>query len=332
MSSWHSYSSSYALGHAALAELFLDPVTVEEKVDGSQFSFGKFHQLNVLGELVGPDVIKVRSKGREIFVSPEGVSSEKMFQRAIDSVLARSKDLTPGWTYRAEYLQKPKHNALAYDRVPKDHLIIFDIAIGEERYLPYFDKMAEAERLGLEVVPLLFEGWVTDVEQIKAFLDCTSVLGGQKIEGIVAKNYTRYGRDKKILFGKYVSDSFKEVHDVSWKEENPKQGDMVTQIVNWLRTPARWSKAVQHLEEAGVLQGSPRDIGSLFIEVPHDVKEEFEEEIKAKLFAWAWPQISRGITAGMADWYKERLMQGSQFADAAAAVRLANEANVPSDD
>ena len=306
MSSWHSYASSFALGHKGVAELFLDPVTVEEKVDGSQFSFGTFDGVGV----------KVRSKGREIFVSPDGVSSEKMFQRAIDSVLARSKDLTPGWTYRAEYLQKPKHNALAYDRVPKDHLIIFDIAITEERYLPYFDKMAEAERIGLEVVPLLWEGWVTDTETLKSFLDRTSILGGQKIEGFVVKNYTRFGKDKKILFGKYVSDAFKEVHDVAWKDENPKQGEIVQQVITWLRTPARWAKAVQHLEEAGRLEGSPRDIGNMFVEVPHDVKEEFEEEIKAKLFAWAWPQISRGVTAGMADWYKERLMQASVFRDA----------------
>ena len=42
--SWHSYPSIFALGHRALAELFLDPVVVEEKVDGSQFSFGLFEE------------------------------------------------------------------------------------------------------------------------------------------------------------------------------------------------------------------------------------------------------------------------------------------------
>ena len=40
MSSWNSYPKIYALGHAYLKELSLDPVIVEEKVDGSQFSFG----------------------------------------------------------------------------------------------------------------------------------------------------------------------------------------------------------------------------------------------------------------------------------------------------
>jgi hypothetical protein len=38
--SWHSYPSLFAIGHRALAELLLDPVPVEETIDGSQFSFG----------------------------------------------------------------------------------------------------------------------------------------------------------------------------------------------------------------------------------------------------------------------------------------------------
>lgn len=42
--SWHSYPSTFALGHRAIADLLLDPVLVEEKVDGSQFSFGVFEQ------------------------------------------------------------------------------------------------------------------------------------------------------------------------------------------------------------------------------------------------------------------------------------------------
>lgn len=35
----YSYPSIYAIGHKELDELFDDPVLVEEKVDGSQFSF-----------------------------------------------------------------------------------------------------------------------------------------------------------------------------------------------------------------------------------------------------------------------------------------------------
>lgn len=40
----NSYPKVYALGHPALAGLFDGPVIVQEKVDGSQFSFGLLGQ------------------------------------------------------------------------------------------------------------------------------------------------------------------------------------------------------------------------------------------------------------------------------------------------
>jgi len=50
----NSYPKVYNLGHAAIVHLFDEPVTVEEKVDGSQFSFALID-----GEL------SARSKGKE---------------------------------------------------------------------------------------------------------------------------------------------------------------------------------------------------------------------------------------------------------------------------
>jgi len=303
----HGYPSSYAIGHKALAELFLDPVLVEEKIDGSQFSFGMF-----------PDGLRLRSKGAEIHFDESLRVSEKMFQRAVDAVLNRVSLLREGWTYRAEYLAKPKHNALAYDRIPNDSLIIFDIDAGEERYLGWDEKAEEAARIGLEAVPRLFgPGIVSDVEQLRALLDTVSVLGGQKIEGVVVKNYNRFGLDKKILIGKHVSEAYKEVHAAAWKVGNPKSGDIVQEIGLALKTPARWDKAVQHLRDAGRLEGSPRDIGNLFQEVPADIEKECAEEIKDRLYAWARPKIMRIVTAGLAEWYKNKLLDGQPFAPGA---------------
>src|SRR5437899_3064493 len=109
MSSWHSYPNVYALGHRYVTDLLLDDVIVQEKIDGSQFSFGKYTDLE------GKDWMRMRSKGAEINV----LAPEKMFIKAVDYVYSIFDSLTPGWTYRGEYLAKPKHNALAYDRVPK---------------------------------------------------------------------------------------------------------------------------------------------------------------------------------------------------------------------
>jgi hypothetical protein len=84
---------------------------------------------------------------------------------------------------------------------------------------------------------------------------------------------------------------------------------VVEQLIATLKTDARWHKAVQHLREAGKIEDSPRDIGLLMKEVPLDVVEEEIEFMKEKLFDWAWPQIRRGIIAGLPEWYKEQLLK-----------------------
>lgn len=298
MTSWHSYPSIFALGHRYVADLLLDPVLVEEKVDGSQFSFGVFT------DETGVKFVRCRSKGADInVIAPEG-----MFKKGVEWVQANQDNLVTGWTYRGEYLMKPKHNTLVYDRVPNNNIILFDINVAEETYLPYDLKLEEAQRIGLEVVPRVFEGHVTDVQHFRGFLDTTSCLGGQKIEGVVVKNYARFGQDKKVLLGKFVSEAFKEVHGKEWKASNPGKQDVVLALIASLKTPARWDKAIQHLREAGVIEDSPKDIGLLMKEVPADVEKEETEYIKQKLYEWAWPQIRRGVTGGLPEYYKQLLL------------------------
>ena len=293
--SWHSYPSIFALGHRAVTDLFQDEVLIEEKIDGSQFSFGRFD-----GEL------KVRSKGAVMIVD----APEKMFSKAVEVV--KELPLTDGWTYRAEYLQKPKHNALAYDRTPVNWLIIFDINSSEEAYLSWEEKVSEATRLGFEVVPRLAQGHIGSSDEIRHLLDIVSCLGGQKIEGVVVKNYARFGLDKKVLMGKFVSEAYKEVHSKEWKAANPTNRDILEKLIGTYRTPARWNKAVQHLTEAGQIENSPRDIGLLIREVWPDIAKECKEEIVEKLWEWAESHLRRGMTRGLPEWYKQKLLD-SQF-------------------
>lgn len=292
--SYHSYPSIFALGHRALADLFTAPVRIQEKIDGSQFSFGVFD-----------GILRCRSKGQQIIID----APEKMFQRAVDAVQAVQVQLIDGWTYRAEYLEKPHHNALSYDRIPKGHLILFDINDIEEGYLHHDDVTGWADRLGFDAVPQFFEGvWTEGHEALSALMDRESCLGGPKIEGIVVKSDSLYAPDKKRLMGKYVSEGFKETHKKTWGESNPAGRDIIDRLIQVYRSEARWQKAVQHLREAGQVEGSPRDIGMLIKEVSPDVLEECEDEIKEALMKWAWPQVSRGITRGLPEWYKEQLL------------------------
>lgn len=297
MTSWHSYPSIYNLGHRAVAEVLSVPVDVEEKVDGSQFSFGKDHDGN----------LHFRSKGSVI----NETAPEKMFAKAVYEVLEIKHYLTPGWTYRGEYLQKPKHNTLAYSRTPKRHVIIFDINPAEEAYLTYEEKKLESERLGLETVPLLFSGQIKSSEQLLHLLNTESILGGVKIEGVVLKpvGRTLFGPDKKALLAKFVSEDFKESHQKEWKKSNPTSLDILTAIGEEYRTEARWRKAVQHLAEQGLLTESPKDIGLLLKEIVEDVRSDSLEEISKRLMSWAWPSIQRKIVAGFPEWYKKELME-----------------------
>jgi hypothetical protein len=234
-----------------------------------------------------------------------------MFTLAVATVKRLAPLLHPGWTYRGEFLAKPKHNTLIYSRVPTGNVIIFDINDAEESYLVYDAKREEAARLGLETVALIYSGMVGDVAMIHAFLDRDSALGGQKVEGVVVKpaDYNLFGQDKKVLMGKFVSESFKEVHAGEWRKENPTSGDIVDQIATDLKTPARWNKAIQHLSEAGKIEHSPRDIGALMKEVPADIEKECMDEIKERLFRFAWPHIRRKVTAGLPEFYKDLLLK-----------------------
>lgn len=291
----HSYSKIYQIGHKVIRNIFDDVVLIEEKVDGSQFSFG-----------VIDGVLCARSNNKQLMLE----APDNMFKKAVETIKSIEHLLHPGWTYRGEYLQKPKHNTLAYDRTPYNNIMGFDIMReGQEDYLPYDEKRAEFERIGLEVVPIIYQDKVESLEMFNKFLDRTSILGGQKIEGVVVKNYSLITGDKKVAMGKYVSEAFKEVHNKDWKERNPSRTDIVLQIIDRYKSEARWNKAIQHMRENGTLDESPKDIGGLMQEVSTDITAECGDEIKEILFKHFWKTISRGVVQGLPEWYKQQLAE-----------------------
>lgn len=294
----NSYPSVRNLGHAEIEDLFKEHVIVQEKCDGSQFSFG----------LIGGE-FKCKSKGKD--QTPP--LTDKMFLKAVEAL--SELPLRAGWVYRGEYLEKPHHNALTYSRIPEKHVVLFDITIGMEKYLPYDQVFEEARRLGLEVVPILTSGMIGDWESLEQLLDTESFLGGCKIEGMVIKNYARFGRDGKCLMGKFVSEAFKEVHKKEWKEANPNSGDIIDNLIATYKTEARWEKSIQHLKESGVLENSLKDIGPLLREIVTDVQTEEEEAIKEALFKWGWPRINRAIISGFPEFYKTKLAESQTFAE-----------------
>ena len=291
-----SYNEIQHVAHYLVKDMWTEPIEIQEKVDGSQISF----MLNENEEL------EIRSKGKQIH---EDAPDSKMFLEGINSIKERADLLVPGPIWRGEYLKTPKHNTLSYERVPKGHIVIFDIELSLGQYASPESRKDMADFIGYETVPTLYQGyWPSDISDLKAFLDFDSFLGGQKVEGIVAKCYTRFYNGKPLM-SKLVSEAFKEKHTTAWKNSNPTKKDVIERLIEVYRTEARWRKAVQHIRENGELTNSPRDIGPLLKEISADILKEEEEAIKEELFKLAWPQISRGVSRGFPDWYKEQLLE-----------------------
>ena len=297
MHTLRSYPKIYNLGHPAIDSLFDDPVVVQEKIDGSQFSFGK-----VNGEVV------CRSRGKQLAVD----APEKIFQPSVLTVMRSCGKLPEGYTFRGEAIARPKHNTITYDRVPLGNVVLFDVECAPNRFLPHSEIEDWAVLLGMEAVRQFHEGRVNNLDEFKALLTNESQLGGSKIEGIVFKSSTLFGRDGKALMGKYVSEAFKEAHHESWGRANPQKGDILQQVIEGLRTEARWRKAVERSRDAGTLTHEPRDIGPLIQAIQDDVCEEEAETIMRAFWMWAKPHVRRGSTAGFAEWYKE-LLAARQF-------------------
>jgi len=143
-----AFPKIFALGKVEIQDIFKTEVEVTEKIDGSQFVFG----IDESGEL------SFRSKGKEMFLEDHA----KMFDKAVEyiqnNLMLIRRTLTPGMYVYAEYLQKPKHNVVVYERVPNNNLIVFGLRLNGNFIADYGSIKLIADHLGLETVPMLHKG------------------------------------------------------------------------------------------------------------------------------------------------------------------------------
>ena len=293
------YGKVFQLGHRQTKGLLDEPCVVEEKIDGSQFSFS----------VDGDGSLIMRSKNAQIVHNVPDLFTKTV--ATVESLHERGL-LTPGVVYRGEAMKSHRHNTLAYDRAPKGNFVLFDVDVGGQDYLSYELKAAIAEALGVEVVPLVYRGIVTK-EVVAAALDRESMLGGVKVEGVVIK------RDTVPIFdpgglpvkAKFVSEAFKEKHTKNPDYRPKKKLDVVAEVVESVSTEARWLKAVQHMREEDVLTDSPKDIGPLIKRVQQDIVAEEIDWIKSFLWNHYKKLVMRRACAGVALWYKQYLLDNT---------------------
>lgn len=298
-----SYTSPKTYGHKLTQGIDEGIRYVQEKVDGSQFSFSK-----------EGGVVYYRSRGQQIYTG----SVQKLFVPAVKYIESIADKLLEGVTYRGEAVCSKRHNTLVYERAASGGVVLFDIeerGVEGENFGKFKDQKTvqeEAERLGLDYAPI-YRVLEPGVRYTKAMfeedLQRSSVLGGT-IEGVVIKNYDRFFPDGKLMAAKVVTESFKEKHSKRTGCFSTNQASILDRLVDALKTEARWNKAVQHLREEGRLTGTPKDIGSLMREVNSDLEREEREWVKDHLYAAYRKDLLRRCTRGLAEWYKEQLGLG----------------------
>lgn len=294
------------LGDKLISDLLEGQVTVEEKIDGSQFRIQ-----------VSSDGIKCGSKG----VDFDSGQLDKNFKVGVENAerLLKGIDIPEGRTLHifAEYLQSPHHNTLSYGRIPTNNIMVFDVIHeNPDGSLVFYDhkmKLDFAEAVGFEPIPTLYHGDGKELteDKIQEMLKSTSALGKEPIEGIVVKNYSKFYDPIKFPYyagmfkaGKFVRAEFTERNKTDW---NAKKGSM-EQFLETLPNQARWVKAVQHLKDEGKLADNMTDMKELIPELLKDFGEEEIEFVKEQLWNIHKKQIMGAVQRGFAEWYKNRLL------------------------
>lgn len=285
------YGKVWNLGHPEVASIFDGPVVAQEKIDGSQFSFMR----DAAGDL------HFRSRNALVYEGDGG-----MFSLGCVAVRRCSHDLPEGLVVRGEYLAKPKHNTIAYERTPCMHIMLFDASDLHGNWLARAELEALADVLGFEVVPEVVVD-VQSADDLERVTEGSSVLGGP-MEGVVFKAYGRHDTRGHLLKAKYVRPRFRELNKQESPAKTASQGDVVEALTARHRSEARWEKAVYRLRDRGELTNSPKDIGPLLAEVVRDAEEELAEDAKRVLWHWAKGRVLRGVRAGLPEWYKARLL------------------------
>ena len=304
-----SFAKIHALGATQAPEIFwadtdcTDAFTVKvtEKLDGSQFVFGKIN-----------NVVRARSKNRELNLE----CPDKLFAVAVERLKEIAPELPNNVVFYCEYLRQPKHNVLKYDTVPKNNLALFATYNHDgDFYETHPDFLLErANGISIDVAQTVGSGQYSEQYIQELIADTPSQLGG-KMEGVVIKQDLPWflpAAQKWFSFRaiKVVSTQFKETMRTQIKKANPKNN--YEEFSKSLCTPARWQKAVQHLRENGTLLEDVRDIGPLCKEVQRDVAEECKEEIMQFLWHNFGRDIIKKTSKGLAEWYKEQLAASSE--------------------
>lgn len=287
-------------------EIFLGSIEVTEKLDGSQFRIGLFKQELIYG-----------SRKKEMPTDP-------MFDIAIEQAYRIydiwKEEKLPEMILYAEYLKKPKHNTLQYERVPKNHLYLFEVLFVKDGEIVGVGSLQQIQEFAkiFDIDPpnVLYVGKALTKEKLQEYVDRESYLGGTKQEGIVirSREYTYPSPPNPPIFNlfplraKLVREDFMELNTKVHAADHAKNKTIMDKMLERYFTEARVRKAVLRLREAGKLTGTLRDIPLVINEFLDDLFEEELDDIKDFLWSFYEKRFKRKIANRVAVMYRTKIL------------------------
>ncbi len=233
------YPKIYSLGNDENKDIFTyvdDEITVEEKVDGGNGSFW-----------LEDDGIHLGTRNRDLIADEDDKTFSK--QRITLMKLLEGKELNSDYIYYHEWMAK---HTIGYTDAPD--VIALDVRLKHKAFDPDGErgfflnrkaKCVEFERLGLEVVPLVWSGPARELKKMTLddLIGQSKYYNGQ-MEGIVFKNYSRkssFGNHQ--IYAKIVADNFKENNKAVFGSIKSANTDTI-KIVDEFCTDARVRKKI----------------------------------------------------------------------------------------
>jgi len=201
--------------------------------------------------------------------------------------------LNRDYIYHGECIQKPRHNVVVYDRIPKRYVILFDIQRRSDKaFLNPEEVAVEAARLGIESAPIIARIDLCDDMYCVAGRPSRRADAAHKVAKMYMNDIVE-GRLESCLGGvpeglvmkpsrlKLVTEGFKEKQHKGCGRSKSSAFFTPTEALEWIGscydTPGRIRKGVAHLRDASSPAKTPLLV--LEQELDRDGEKECKEDI-----------------------------------------------------
>lgn len=205
----------------------------------------------------------------------------------------KAEDLVEGLVYFGEWLNIHKINY--GDNLKK--FFFYDVYDStKEIYLGMKDIRYEAEKVGLELAPIFYEGMYVSEDHIQSFVGKSMLAPDGIGEGVVVKNYEYFDRFGVQKFTKIVTKAFQETNGAKVKEMKAKP-DPLTMFINDTVTEARIEKMLHKLVDEGKLKEdyAIEDMGDILKALGSSVYEDVIKEEADTLAKLVKGRIGRAV-------------------------------------